>query len=371
MTSRCILLFVASFLCGSLPAQSAADLLRGRTLPAARLQTQTTDTRAAAETGLFSPSLLDDYVLLEFSRWRLEGAPLEAPADLRVYSMLDTPAALGLFTLARDRLEGDPGLLPWPLEAASDSRQLLFWKSNFFFQLETAAALPLPRLRDWAEQVTSGIEQPPVYPMSVVQLPEEDLQPETVRFYLSAEALANDSGFPRPLLEALGFEEEAEVASARYLPGGRTLYLIGYPTAAVAEQYFHAIQQKLHTIFSQPGIYSKRSGLLVALLEAPEEEARPLLERVHYNASVKWIYEKDTSAEDLAKQRGELLTFFGIITTSLVFTGIFMVVMLAGGLAVGVVRYRFLQKFPRLRSGDELIRLDLQRTAVRAEEKLT
>ncbi len=300
-------------------------------------------------------------MLVEFSDWSLT-RPGQAPLQLQVYQMLDTPAALGLFSSTQQVWAENGRRREWPLDAATNQRLLAFWRGPFFFLIEASGDdLPLGELEDWAQRVARRVTHPTVYPMTVVQLPEEGLERDSIRFYLSEEALAGHPAFPRSLLGGIDFDQGGEVTAARYRPSGLTLFLIGYPTASLAEEHFASLQKRLESVFSEQGIFLKRSGLLISMVEAPELDARAILDRVRYTATIKWIYEKDTALEDARQRREELVGFFGIVTASILFTGVFILVALTAGALLGLLRYHLLQRYPHLGAKGEMIRLDLDR----------
>jgi hypothetical protein len=192
-------------------------------------------------------------------------------------------------------------------------------------------------------------------PVSISHLPEEDLIAESVRFYLGAESLALNEHFPEPLLTEIGFADRIEIAVGQYQPGGESLFLVGYPTPKLAAAYFIKLQDRLQGFFSEQGVYMKRAGVLICIFVGPEHRAHVILPRVKYAPTIKWLYEKrlDTSSETL--------TFLGLITKTILGTGVFILVILGTGLVLGLVRYEVLRRFPGFMGKKEMVRLNLDR----------
>lgn len=310
----------------------------------------------------FPSEILKEFAADSFSRGRL--SLRGQTGDLTVFDLAHPQGAFGLFSFFRASLEAPAaGHLALPADNFLTSNgQLAFWKSHFMFRLRADDAEALRRL---AFAAIGAVRDPDLYPFSVVQLPERDLIPDSVQLFLGEKALRAHGKFPSPLFPAIGFDRDAELAVARYAPSGMTLFLLGYPTAAVAEQQAARLNGAAQSHFFDYGVFLKRSGLLVAMVFGAEEEARPLLERVHYDAQVKWIYERGLTDEERRRRRGEVVTFFGIVTSSILFTAVFAVVVLVAGLCTGVARYLILKRFPILTARSEMIRLDIEERGLR------
>ena len=301
-------------------------------------------------------AILQEAGLLGYSRWELRGQ--ESNYRLDVFEVLDSLAAFGLFTRTRESaVQGERTQLG--VDSLLENGTLHFWRGHFFLRLQPLEGSSRDGLLDLARQLVDAIEEPNLHPMSVVQLPREDLVRDSIRYYLGPNGLRENKEFPLPLRDLLGFDDYAEVAMGRYGPSEMPLFVIGYPTASLAEHYFSEIQVGLQQYFSREGVYTKRSGLLISLFSGPEEQANLLLDRVQYTASVRWLYEKDTSLEDAAQRRGEVVTFLGVVSQSILFTGIFIVFVLAVGLLFGMLRFWLLRRIPALQHRDDMVRLDL------------
>ncbi len=321
------------------------------------------DWRQRESLGPFPRPILEEFTLLNLTLWeaRRRGG---GAVRLEAFEMLDPQGAFGLFTERQEQWSS--GEKPRRLDLTVDNLlregRLALWRGRYFFELSATEDVAPDQLELVARVLVEQIDEINLYPMTVVQLPDEDLIRESIRFYLGPTSLSANPEFPAPLLDKLGFEDEAEVTFARYRPRGDALFLIGYPTADVAELYVAQLQKELGSVFSREGIYVKRSGLLVSLFQGPEAEARRILDRVRYTATVKWIYEKEAEPID---RRGEIVTFFGIVTSSILFTGAFIVVVMFLGLLTGLVRYGLIRRYPVLAAGDKMVRLGLDDIARR------
>ena len=104
----------------------------------------------------------------------------------------------------------------------------------------------------------------------------------------------------------------------------------------------------------------KRSGPLLGLFLGPLPAATPVLANLQYTAAVEWVHEEDTQLRDLERNRAEIVTFFGVVTNSILFTGFFIVVVLTLGIGAGFLRMALLHRFPAMNRGGETIFLNLQ-----------
>ncbi len=343
----------------ALCAQSLDEALTGlpgyRARPLERLQ----DWNARPQSVLFAPDLLAEWALQSYSRWELTGT---RTWELRVWEMRHPQGAFGLFTEQRWKVGPGKGrILDLPFDNFLSDQGLGFWRDRRFFLLRPAAGPP-PDDPEWtasANAISEGFGEPNLYPFTLVQLPLLDLDPDSVRFFLGERGLRSDPDFPPALIRAVGFEKEAEAISARYGASKKPFFLFGYPTASLAEQQAAALNGALQSHYAPEGVYMKRSALLVGVFFGPEAEARTVLDQLQYNAKVQWIYDRGLSQEERARRRGEVISFFGIVTSSILFTGAFAVVVIVAGLATGLVRYQVLKRFPILTANKGVIRLDL------------
>ena len=313
------------------------------------------DSSRTAPSGEFPSDIVEEYGFLSFTQWRIQ----PGAAILDVYEMIDTQAAYGLFTIwEEDRRDSERCLL-MGLENRLIEGRLAFWRGHYFFILHSYPAQE-DFLSSFPPLLKKAIDERSLHPVSVYQLPGDHLVRPSIRFYVGQKALATNPAIPRQLIGHLGFEDQAEATIARYEPDGFPLLLLAYPTASVAEEYAGRIQDALQSVFSEDGIYMKRSGPLLGLFLGPLASANPVLEDLQYTATVEWVHEEDTLLRDLERNRAEIVTFFGLVTNSILFTGFFILFVLALGIGVGFLRMALLRWFPAMSRGAETIFLDLQ-----------
>ena len=295
--------------------------------------------------------------MLSYSRWKVrsDAGPDADPSqvtDMEVYQLQDSPGAFGIFTLW-----SAPGeRLDLPVENFSQHRELLFWRGSFVFHLSES---PRERLQDLSRRLIRAVPQINIYPLTVVHLPQENLIRKSIRFYLGNSSLALSRHFPQSLRGRLGFEDQIEVAAAQYAPEGHFLFLVGYPTTALAADYFVKLQNALQDHLSPQGIYMKKVGVLVGIFFGPEAEALQVLGAVEFSPGVKWVYEKQPDPEDLGKKRGEIVTFLGLVRGTFIATSVFIVLTLCVGLATGVLRYQLIKRYPKIYEQEEMVQLKL------------
>jgi hypothetical protein len=248
------------------------------------------------------------------------------------------------------------------LELAVGNRFLpgqgIFWSGNFFLRITRVRGAPLTP-KDFGEIATSfseGLALENLLPVTLTHLPKEDLSPGSVQFYLGDSSLALNERFPEPLLQEIGLEDQIEIAYGQYEPDDSALFLIGYPTPALADEYFIDLQKSLQNFFSTEGVYMKRAGVVIAVFVGPEQSAQRVLGQVKYAPTIKWLYQKEPEAYS-----EEMMTFFGLITKTILGTGVLLLLIVGAGCVAGLLRYEFLRRFPRLSSHKEPVRLELDR----------
>ena len=313
------------------------------------------DSTQTSPSSEFPPDIVEEYGFLSFTQWRIR----PDAAILDVYEMTDTQASYGLFTIWEEGRRDSARSLLMGLENRLIDGRLAFWGGHYFFILHSSPAQG-NFLSSFPPLLRKAIDERSLHPVSVFQLPANHLVRPSIRFYVGKKALGTNPDVPRQLIGHLGFEDQAEATLARYEPDGFPLLLLAYPTASVADDYAGRIQDALQAVFSEDGIYMKRSGPLLGLFLGPLTSANPVLEDLQYTATVEWVHEEDTLLRDLERNRAEIVTFFGVVTSSIFFSGFFMLVILALGIGSGFLRMALLRRFPALSRGSETIFLDLQ-----------
>ncbi len=301
--------------------------------------------------------LLEEYGLLAYSRWHLRKREAQSVlVELEVHEMLDPSGAFGIFSL-QNRADPSGQRLELPVENFYHDGTLSFWRGSYALQLSQKGSAPVdPQLlRGIASSLIEVIPLLNVHPVTVLYLPQHDLIQKSIGFYLGTTSLSLNPEFPTDLIPKVGFEDRAEVTYARYGPEDSALFLLGYPTPALAEDYFQRLHNLLQSHVSSTGIYMKRSGLLVSLLIGPEEQARKILSNVVYTPSIKWIYEKrrrPTLQEDAT-------TFLGMVKRVGMGTLGFIFYSLGGGALAGFFRHHLFDRYLPWSGKGGMIRLNI------------
>jgi hypothetical protein len=207
-----------------------------------------------------------------------------------------------------------------------------------------------------AQRILNTIPAADVLPAAVVHLPKENQVPDSIQLYLGNKALALNPDFPAPLKPLMGLQDDIQIAAAKY--GFEvTLFVIAYPTPALAAEYFIKHQNALKSHFSPQGVYLKRSGSLVGVCIGPEQEAHRVLTSLKYAPTVKWLYDRN---EELAKkERARSVSLMGVVVRAIIGTALFLAVTFGLGAVVGVIRFHVMRKYPGLWKKKEMTRLKL------------
>ncbi len=319
--------------------------------------TELSATEKQAGIGPFSPVLLDEYILVTYSRWTVQQeATLESPFELEIYEMKDTLGAFGLFSIWPSLLEEAPReRLSLSVDNYASVHGLTFWRGNYFFHLRDpdSATSSSPSSLNLAHALIEAIPLLNLHPVTVVNLPKEGLIGESIRFYLGESSFALNEDFPKALAAEIGFDKQVEVTLARYAHDGHELFLVGYPTASLAEVHFVRLHNALQGYFSDEGVYMKHTGLIVSIFFGPEARAEEILAKIHYLPTIKWLYQKDQDAEDM---RETITSFLGLLRNTAATFGFFVSLSIVLGVTAGFARVRILRRFPQLlKRGDPIL----------------
>lgn len=325
--------------------------------------TETTEPQQQNQIGPFNQLVLDEYILLSHSRWKIHSKndSHPSPLELEVYEMKDATGAFGIFS-AWDTYSKNfsKGHIQLTVDNHKHVNSLCFWRGPYFFRLTTS---PIPdinwkNIQKFAASLTKIISLANIHPVTVIHLPKEGLVKDSIRVYLGESSFASNSQFPKRLHSAIGFDEDVEITSAHYSPEDYPLFIFGYPTPALAATRSASLQNAMQSYFSPHGIYMKRVGVLVALFFGPELEAKRVLKKVQYTPTIKWIYEKD--ADPIPKtSREEILTFLGVFKRSMLMTLFLLSVTIGVGIGLGFIRYQIHLHHPPAALKDTTIYLNL------------
>ena len=320
--------------------------------------TEISATEKQVAIGPFSSIILDEYILLSYSRWsvRPEAAPQSPPLELEIYEMKDTLGAFGMFSIWPSLLEEAPQeRLTLSVDNYSSVHGLIFWRGNYFFHLSepNPRTSPNPSLFDPAQGLIEAMPLLNLHPVTVIHLPKEGLIRESIRFYLGESSFALNDDFPEALAAEIGFDKQIEVTLARYTEHGPELFLVGYPTASLAADHFVRLQKALQGYFSIEGVYMKRTGPIVSIFFGPEAMAREILAKIHYLPTIKWLYQKDPEPAEIT--RTAITLFLGFLRETFIIIGVFASLSLVLGVTAGFARVGILRRFPQiLKKGDPI-----------------
>jgi hypothetical protein len=224
---------------------------------------------------------------------------------------------------------------------------LLFWQADYFVRLlqGTADQENTDTITTLAEIFSTAIgdhtETPPL----------AQFMPSSGRIAGSERYVLGMSGMHRLLpgikADFIGFKDATEVAMSEYNLGSKKakLFLMGYPTMALARQYYGTMTPELQqTNLQGQEFFTKRSGALIALLigDLSMESSRQLLDKVEYTYSVKWIYRKDPPKPGII----ESLPLLPTVVASILLTGLFCISSVGLGVLLGGSRFLLRKYFP-------------------------
>jgi Family of unknown function (DUF6599) len=143
------------------------------------------------------------------------------------------------------------------------------------------------------------------------------------------------------LAKEVGFESEAEAILARYQGehGSGVLLLLEYPTPQLAEQHLRHLQQALPAAAKRAGVTVERKTSLLSLVFEPTSplHAQAIREEVNYETQVTWNESSHTATDP---------PIVVIMVKIFLFTGLFLGVATAVGIAFGGLRVIIKRLFP-------------------------
>ena len=312
--------------------------------------------------GPFSGILLEEYILLSYSRWAVRPeSTSELPSlELEIYEMKDALGAFGMFSIWQSFLKNAPQeRLNLPVDNYYSDQSLVLWRGHYFLHLSEPEPGQSSRetLGNLAQTLVEAIPLLNLHPGTVLRLPKEGLIRESIRFYLGESGLALNRHFPEGWRAQMGFDKDIEVTFAQYAPDDHALFLIGYPTTAVAADYLVRLQNAMEDYFSPQEVYMKRTGLMIAIFFGPEPLAREILPRIQYIPTITWLYQKDLDPERVMREM--VGSFMGIVRAILIMILLFIAVTVSLGITAGITRHQLLKRFPKLFKQDDLVHLNL------------
>jgi hypothetical protein len=301
-------------------------------------------------------AILEEAGFTSYSSWQV--IPDSGPQTrIQIHELVDTKGAFQL--LSHWPVPGNSQnseALDLPIRAHLNSREGVFWRGKFFFRVTSSRGGELlpEEFSRLVKLFYRAVTMENRLPVSITHLPDKDIRTDSVRLYLGEKTLQENKRFPAPLLRQIGLEDKIEIAYAEYGENRDPLFLVGYPTVALAKDYVIQMQESLQDFFSEEGVYIKRTGVLVGIFPGPEDRAMEILNLVNYEPEIQWLHEEKEES-----RFSETMTFLGLITQTILGIGVFLILILGTGLSFGLVRYEILRRFPKIFRKDKMVRLEL------------
>ena len=306
-----------------------------------------------ADPAAFEPGeteILTEYGFHDLSRQKLRCR--NRSLEIRIYRMLDAPAAYGVFTLYRKSDSRVPR--GFPRLAEESDQWLAFAQSQFYVRIRRPAlpggrAAALEAGRFLARSMPSDW----VLPSLVDYLPREHRVAGSEVFLMGHRALSLRIPLGREDLFGLAHGAEALMADFRPPSGSARILLMVYPTQQLAGKYLQSGYRQLMRQHPDWQVFYKREGpLVVMVLDSTDPEvASSFLDKVSYVSSVSW----DPKAEPLSVGRMMLSVFLYVGAV----IGITLVVGLGFGLLRLLISWLFPGKIFDRQESYEVIRLKL------------
>lgn len=239
----------------------------------------------------------------------------------------DATGAYGAFTLLRQPQMHDEAI---GSGGAAEGSHYLLWRGATVVD----AVFSQPGPRDHAALNALAAKLPKVEGASSVPpslpkyLPAAGLDAASVRYSIGPVAYQQTGGVLAP--QQIGFGMDAEAVTAQYgRPGAQgTLTLILYPTPQIAAEHLKAIRGTTRL----PGMMTKRSGPLVAVVSGAYPQAKELLDRVRFRAVV--TMDRTQSGPSEVAKLAQLLLSIAVLTGVLVVGSVVVAFFLGGGRAL-------------------------------------
>ena len=286
---------------------------------------------AAFEPG--EAQILTEYGFRDLSRQKLRCR--SRSLEIRIYRMLDAPAAYGIFTLFRKSDSRVPEGFPRLAEESND--WVAFAQSRFYVRVgRPALSAGRAAALDAARFLARSLPDDWALPSLVDYLPREHLVPGSEVFLMGHRALGLRLPLGQEDLFGLAHGAEALLADYRPLNGSARLLLMIYPTQQLAGKYLQSGYRQLMQQHPNWKVFYKREGpLVVMVLDSTDPEiASSFLDKVSYVSSVSW----DPKAEPLSVGRMMLSVFL--------YVGAVIGITLVAGLGFGLLRLLISWLFP-------------------------
>src|SRR5579872_237256 len=266
---------------------------------------------------------------------------------VRAARFADASGAFGAYTfyLRPDMTKEDFGD-----QGVSIGDRALFYRGHILIDAQFSKETPMSaaELRELAGELPHPGGSSGNLPSFIEFLPHKDYVANTQKYVMGPLALAS---LQTPVSANLvDFGSSSEVTLAHYsTPSGEaTLMLISYPTPQLAADHLRRIDAAHHLTQPQPGIsevdgsgtfFDKRTGPIVAIATGgiSDSDAKSLLGRVNYEASVTW----NTPTEN-AQVRDLYMLILNIVVLCAILAGLAIV----AGVAFGGFRILMKRLYP-------------------------
>ena len=255
-------------------------------------------------------------------------------ATLRTFVLNSPTSAYELYTYLIS-----PGMRGVDLAdgAAAGENRTYILAGNLVVEASLTGNAKPENLADLAEAVKSKADATPFPPLRGY-LPAHWLVFGSQKYALGPEALRDamaslDQNGYQPIVDEIGFQDDAEAILARYQgeKGGGVLLLVLYPTPQVAENRLHHLEQAIRSAAKDASVNVERKASMLSLVfgATSPTHAQAIRDEVNYETEVTWN-EPSTTATDPPL----VLVLFKIF----LFTSLFLVVATIAGMFFGVVR---------------------------------
>jgi Family of unknown function (DUF6599) len=267
---------------------------------------------------------------------------------IRAARFADASGAFGAYTfylqpnMTKEQI-GDQG--------ASLGDRVLFYRGHVLIdaQFSQESAMSGAELRELAGTLPRPSGNSASLPTFIEFLPHRDYIPNTQKYVMGPVALAAMA--PPVPADQVDFATSAEVSLAHYQTssGEATLMLISYPTPQIAAEHLRKIDAAHHLAQQQPAgistvegsgtFFDKRTGPIVAIAAGgiSDSDAKSLLGRVNYEASVTW----NTPSES-AQVHDLYMLILNIVVLCAILAGLAII----AGVAFGGIRILMKRLYP-------------------------
>ena len=267
---------------------------------------------------------------------------------IRAARFADASGAFGAYTfylqpsMTKEQI-GDQG--------ASLGDRVLFYRGHVLIdaQFSQESAMSGAELRELAGTLPRPSGNSGNLPTFIQFLPQHDYIANTQKYVMGPVALA-DVASPIPA-DQVDFATSAEVSLAHYQTssGEATLMLISYPTPQIAAEHLRKIDAAHHlaqqpsagisTIEGSGTFFDKRTGPIVAIAAGgiSDSDAKSLLGRVNYEASVTW---------NTASESTQVHDLYMLILNIVVLCAILAGLAIIAGVAFGGIRILMKRLYP-------------------------